>query len=46
VPFELPALAEQMYQRALIRYGPVAGEFLAVALLEGQAGIRLRHGPP
>jgi hypothetical protein len=38
VPFELPALAEQMYQRALIRCGPVAGELLAVALPEEQAG--------
>jgi 3-hydroxyisobutyrate dehydrogenase len=46
VPFELPTLAEQMYQRALIRCGPVAGELLAVALLEEQAGIRLRPGPP
>jgi 3-hydroxyisobutyrate dehydrogenase len=45
VPFELSALVEQIHQRALGRYGPVDGELLAVALLEEQAGIRLRHGP-
>jgi len=46
VPFQLSALVEQIYQRALARYGPADGELLAVALLEEQAGIRLRHGPP
>lgn len=46
VPFELSALVERIYQRALARYGPVDGELLAVALLEEQAGLRLRHGPP
>jgi hypothetical protein len=46
VPFELSALVEQMYQRALSRYGPADGELLAVALLEEAAGVRLRHGPP
>ena len=46
VPFELSALVERTHQRALTRYGPADGELLAVALLEEQAGIRLRHGPP
>jgi 3-hydroxyisobutyrate dehydrogenase len=46
VPFELSALVERIHQRALTRYGPADGELLAVALLEEQAGIRLRHGPP
>ncbi len=45
VPFQLSALVEEIYQRALTRYGPADGELLAVALLEEQAGIRLRHGP-
>jgi 3-hydroxyisobutyrate dehydrogenase len=46
VPFELSELVERIYQRALARYGPVDGELLAVALLEEQAGLRLRHDPP
>jgi 3-hydroxyisobutyrate dehydrogenase len=45
VPFELSTLVERIHQRALARYGPADGELLAVALLEEQAGIRLRHGP-
>lgn len=44
VPHELSAVVERVYQQALSRYGPVGGELLAVALLEEQAGIRLRHG--
>jgi 3-hydroxyisobutyrate dehydrogenase len=43
VPFELSALVRRCYQRALQRYGPVDGELLAVALLEEQAGVRLRR---
>jgi hypothetical protein len=39
VPFELSALVERIYQRALARYGPADGELLAVALLEEQAGL-------
>jgi 3-hydroxyisobutyrate dehydrogenase len=46
VPFELSELVERIYQRALARYGPADGELLAVALLEEQAGLRLRHDPP
>lgn len=46
VPFELSALVEQIYQRALRRYGPADGELLAVALLEEEAGVQLRHSPP
>jgi 3-hydroxyisobutyrate dehydrogenase len=45
VPFQLSALVEEIYQRALTHYGPADGELLAVALLEEQAGIWLRHGP-
>lgn len=45
LPSEMTQLVEQTYQRALRRYGPVKGELLAVALLEEQAGIRLRHQP-
>jgi 3-hydroxyisobutyrate dehydrogenase len=45
VPFELSALVGRTYRRALARYGPVDGELLAVALLEEQAGARLRAGP-
>jgi hypothetical protein len=44
-PRELSAGVERTHQRALSRYGPVGGELLAVALLEEQAGVRLRHGP-
>jgi 3-hydroxyisobutyrate dehydrogenase len=46
VPFELSALVERIHQRALARYGPADGELLGVALLEEEAGTRLRHGPP
>jgi 3-hydroxyisobutyrate dehydrogenase len=42
VPFDLSALVGRSYRRALARYGPVDGELLAVALLEEQAGVRLR----
>jgi len=45
VPCELTQLVERTYQRALRHYGPVDGELLAVALLEEEAGLRLRHGP-
>jgi 3-hydroxyisobutyrate dehydrogenase len=45
LPSELTQLVERTYQRALHRYGPASGELLAVALLEEEAGIRLRHGP-
>jgi len=42
VPFELSDLVERIYLRALSRYGPVGGELLSVALLEEEAGTRLR----
>ena len=51
VPFELSTAVRSAYRRALARYGRVDGELLAVALLEEQAGTRLRatgdlsHGP-
>ena len=45
LPSELTQLVERTYQRALRRYGRASGELLAVALLEEEAGIRLRHGP-
>jgi len=46
VPCELAQVVAGTYQRALGRYGPVDGELLAVALLEEEAGLDLRHGPP
>ncbi|MBO0770819.1 MAG: NAD(P)-dependent oxidoreductase [Actinobacteria bacterium] len=42
VPFEISRQVRRIYQRARARYGPVAGELLAVALLEEQAGTKLR----
>ncbi len=45
VPSQLTQVVEQTYQRALRRFGPVDGELLAVALLEEEAGLRIRHGP-
>ena len=42
VPFELSEHVEQIYQRALARYGPADGELLPVAMLEEQAGVQLR----
>jgi len=46
VPFGISEHVERTYQRALDRYGPADGEFLAVALLEEQAGTRLRRHTP
>jgi 3-hydroxyisobutyrate dehydrogenase len=45
VPSQLTQVVEQTYQRALRRFGPVDGELLAVALLEEEAGLQLRHSP-
>lgn len=42
VPHDLSDLVRRTYRRALARYGPVDGELLAVALLEEEAGHRLR----
>jgi 3-hydroxyisobutyrate dehydrogenase len=42
VPWELSDLVRRTYLRALARYGPVDGELLAVALLEEEAGDKLR----
>ena len=44
VPWELSDLVRRTYDRALARYGPVDGELLAVALLEEEAGHKLRPG--
>jgi 3-hydroxyisobutyrate dehydrogenase len=44
VPWELSDLVRSTYDRALARYGPVDGELLAVALLEEEAGHKLRPG--
>jgi 3-hydroxyisobutyrate dehydrogenase len=44
VPWELSDLVRRTYRRALDRYGPVDGELLAVALLEEEAGRKLRPG--
>ncbi|HEX3489161.1 MAG TPA: NAD(P)-dependent oxidoreductase [Streptosporangiaceae bacterium] len=43
VPNDLARHVESTYQRALRRFGPIDGELLGVALLEEQAGLRLRH---
>lgn len=43
VPGGLAQLTERTFQQALQRFGPEDGELLAVALLEEQAGLRLRH---
>jgi 3-hydroxyisobutyrate dehydrogenase len=43
VPFEFSEHVERIYQRALDHYGSAGGELLAVALLEEQAGLRLRR---
>jgi 3-hydroxyisobutyrate dehydrogenase len=42
VPHELASTVESIHLRALERYGRVDGELLAVALLEEEAGQRLR----
>jgi 3-hydroxyisobutyrate dehydrogenase len=46
VPFEISEHVERIYQRALARYGPADGELLAVAMMEEEAGIRLRRRSP
>ena len=43
LPFPVSEAVTDVYRRALDRYGPVDGELLAVALLEEQAGLELRH---
>jgi hypothetical protein len=43
---ELSEHVEQIYQRALARYGPANGELLAVAMMEEDAGVLLRRQPP
>lgn len=43
VPGGLAQLTERIFHQALRRFGPEDGELLAVALLEEQAGLRLRH---
>jgi 3-hydroxyisobutyrate dehydrogenase len=44
VPSELSTAVQRAYRDALVRYGPVDGELLAVALLEERAGLQLRSG--
>jgi 3-hydroxyisobutyrate dehydrogenase len=46
VPWALSSVVRGVYREALERYGAVDGELLAVALLEEQAGLRLRRSPP
>ena len=41
-PYTITEQVRSLHQQALERYGPVDGELLAVALLEEQAGTRLR----
>ena len=43
LPFPVSEAVTDVYRRALDRYGPADGELLAVALLEEQAGLELRH---
>jgi 3-hydroxyisobutyrate dehydrogenase len=43
LPFALSHRVAAAYERALERYGAVDGELLAVALLEDEAGVRLRR---
>jgi 3-hydroxyisobutyrate dehydrogenase len=43
--FELSEHVEQIYHRALARYGPANGELLAVAMMEEDAGVLLRRRP-
>jgi len=42
VPWELSDVVRRTYRRALARFGPADGELLAVALLEDEAGDKLR----
>ncbi|MER7983322.1 NAD-binding protein [Streptomyces sp. NPDC095817] len=44
-PHSLADAVRQVHEDALRQYGPVDGELLAVALLEGQAGMLLRSKP-
>lgn len=45
MPSQLTQTVEHIYQRALRRFGPVDGELMAVAMLEEEAGLLLRHDP-
>jgi 3-hydroxyisobutyrate dehydrogenase len=45
VPWELSEIVRLTYRRALARFGPAEGELLAVGLLEGEAGDKLRAAP-
>jgi 3-hydroxyisobutyrate dehydrogenase len=45
LPFQVSESVASLYRQALRRFGPADGELLAVALLEEQAGLRLRHPP-
>jgi 3-hydroxyisobutyrate dehydrogenase len=42
VPWELSDVVRRTYRHALARFGPADGELLAVALLEDEAGLKLR----
>ena len=44
-PFQVSESVADLYRQALRRYGPADGELLGIALLEEQAGLRLRHPP-
>jgi len=45
LPFQVSESVADLYRQALGRYGPTDGELLAVALLEEQGDLRLRHPP-
>jgi 3-hydroxyisobutyrate dehydrogenase len=42
VPWELSGVVRRTCRRAMARFGPADGELLAVALLEDEAGHKLR----
>ena len=44
-PFRMSRHVEQIYRQALARYGAANGELLPIAMMEEQAGVRLRRNP-
>ncbi len=44
-PFRMSGQVEQIYRQALARYGAANGELLPIAMMEEQAGVRLRRNP-
>ena len=44
-PLRMSGEVEQIYRQALARYGAANGELLPIAMMEEQAGVRLRRNP-